>query len=208
MTLTRPDLLDPARTAVLVIDMQNDFVHSSGAGARAGYQVAHTQQVIAPMNEFLRAARAAGVLVLLLRQVAAEHNTSEARRVRGEALGWEPTTMCGIGTWGAELHADLGTEPSDIVVEKRRYSAFIATDVDLILRSNRIDTVVVCGTDGSVCVESTARDAYMHDYHVVVPEDLVGYGRPHLREPSLEALAVWFATVCRSSDIVDLWPTG
>jgi ureidoacrylate peracid hydrolase len=157
------------------------------------------------MNRFLRAAREVGVMVVLLRQVAADHTTSPARRVRGEALGWEPTTMCGVGSWGAELHPDLEVAQSDIIVEKRRYSAFIASDIDLILRSNRIETVVVCGTDGSVCVESTARDAYMYDYHVVVPTDLVGYGREHLRAPSLEAISVWFGSTCESSRILDAW---
>jgi ureidoacrylate peracid hydrolase len=185
--------------------MQNDFVHSDGTGAKVGYQVEHTQRIVEPMNRFLRAARAAGVLVLLLRQVAADHTTSAARRVRGEALGWKPTAMCGLGTWGAELYSELEAAESDILVEKRRYSAFLATDVDLILRSNGVETVVVCGTDGSVCVESTARDAYMHDYHVVVPRDLVGYGRPHLRDGSLEALAVWFGSVCDSGQIMRVW---
>jgi ureidoacrylate peracid hydrolase len=205
LTPVSRELIAPARTAVLVIDMQNDFVHSDGAGAKVGYQVEHTQRIVEPINTFLVEARSAGLLVLVMRQVAAEHNTSEARRIRGEALGWEPTSMCGVGTWGAELHSDLKVESTDIVMEKRRYSAFIATDVDLTLRSNKIETVIVCGTDGSVCVESTARDAYMNDYHVVVPRDLVGYGRPHLRGPSLEALSVWFGTVCDSADIVDAW---
>jgi ureidoacrylate peracid hydrolase len=157
------------------------------------------------MNAFLRAAREAGVMVVLLRQVAADHTTSPARKVRGEALGWSPTAMCGLGTWGAELHAALEVAETDLVVEKRRYSAFVATDVDLILRANAIATVVVCGTDGSVCVESTARDAYMYDYHVVVPTDLVGYGRDHLREPSLEAISVWFGTTCESDAISASW---
>jgi ureidoacrylate peracid hydrolase len=199
------DLVAPERTAVLVIDMQNDFVHDDGAGARVGYVVTHTQKILEPMNEFLRHTRAAGVKVILLKQVAAYHTTSEARRVRGEALGWAPTSMCGVGTWGAQLHGALEVADSDIVVEKRRYSAFIATDVDLILRANRIETVVVCGTDGSVCVESTARDAYMFDYHVVVPTDLVGYGRAHLRAPSLEVISTWFGTTCESMEILDVW---
>jgi ureidoacrylate peracid hydrolase len=199
------DLLSPSQTAVLVIDMQNDFIHPDGTGARVGYQVEHSQRIIKPMNQFLKAARAAGVLVLLLRQVAADHTTSPARRVRGEALGWKPTTMCGVGSWGAELHSDLEVADTDVWVEKRRYSAFIATDVDLILRSNGIETVVVCGTDGSVCVESTVRDAYMLDYHVVVPTDLVGYGRAHLRAPSLEAISVWFGSTCESAEIVGTW---
>ena len=199
------DLLSPNRTAVLVIDMQNDFVHCDGMGARVGYATEHTLRIVDPINAFLREARELGVLVLLLRQVAAEHTTSPARRVRGEALGWEPTAMCGVGTWGAELFDGLEVEDSDVPVEKRRYSAFVGTDVDLILRSNSIESVVVCGTDGSVCVESTVRDAYMQDYHVIVPRDLVGYGRPHLREPSLEAMSVWFATTCDSVEVLEAW---
>jgi ureidoacrylate peracid hydrolase len=199
------DLLSPRQTAVLVIDMQNDFIHPDGAGARVGYQVEHSQRIIEPMNRFLTAARAAGVLVLISQQVASDHTTSPARRVRGEALGWKPTTMCGVGSWGAELHSEFEVADTDIVFEKRRYSAFIATDVDLVLRSNGITTVVVCGTDGSVCVESTVRDAYMSDYHVVVPTDLVGYGRPHLRDPSLEAMSVWFGSTCESAEIVAAW---
>ncbi|ETW92050.1 MAG: hypothetical protein ETSY2_54730, partial [Candidatus Entotheonella gemina] len=112
-------------------------------------------------------------------------------------------------TWGGDFVAALKPLESEPVVVKHRYSAFVDTRLDLLLRSNGIRTVILPGVATHCCVESTARDAAMRDYYVVVPEDGVavrGKQRP-LHEASLEVLGTYFGLVAPLRDIETVWAT-
>lgn len=184
-----------ARTAVLVVDLQNDFCDPDGAMGRLGADVGANVEVVRKVVPFLAAARRAGCLIVFVRQIADELTTSPARRARMATMGRTSQTVCASGTWGAELHPALTIEAGDVVIDKTRYSAFVGTPLDLVLRSQGRDHVVVVGTAANVCVDSTARDAYMRDYHVIVPRDLVGHTKGHLADAALENLAIYFADV-------------
>ena len=131
-----------------------------------------------------------------------ESTDSEARLAhrRGHKL-----PVCVEGTWGADWFADLRPKDGDVVVTKHRFSAFINTPLDLILRSRRISTLVVTGTATNVCVESTARDGHMLDYYVVFPED--GTAAPDLpaHEATLHNIRKHFGDVVKAEEVAAVW---
>jgi ureidoacrylate peracid hydrolase len=94
---------------------------------------------------------------------------------------------------------------SDVVVQKYRYSAFAGTNLDLVLRSAGVRTVVCAGVSTNVCVEATAREAFSADYYVVLPEDACGSWSPALHEAALETARHRYAVVCASDELIDLW---
>lgn len=198
----------PEHTALLVVDMSNDFVHPDGkTAARAGRPVEHAQAVIPRMAALLDAARAAGVLV-----VHCQHTTMpDGRSASGPWLDARTRATYSVadvgldGTWGQQIIDELEPAPTDAIVKKHRYSAFAGTSLDLVLRSRRRRTVVCCGVSTNVCVESTAREAFSLDYYVVLPGDACASWDRRLHEASLESARHRYATVCASEDLIGLW---
>ena len=109
------------------------------------------------------------------------------------------------GTWGHALLDGLAPGPDDVLVDKHRSSGFVGTDLDTILRSNGIETVVVCGCMTEGCVESTVRHAAFLDYYPVVVEDVVASNTPALHDASLTVMRSQFR-VLSASEIVASWP--
>jgi nicotinamidase-related amidase len=89
----------------------------------------------------------------------------------------------------------LEPHEADYVITKRRYSAFVGTDLDLILRDNHIDTLFLTGTKTNVCIRATAQDAFEHNYRVIVPRDCVSTDKAHLHEANLEDIQKYLGRV-------------
>lgn len=202
------ELVDPKHTAVLVIDMQNDFCRDDGKAVAAGFKIDMIKESIPRIKRFLEAARDAGVLIIYT-----EHKyLPDWRSVSGayirflsKRFGWPPDKHWLVaGTFGAETVADLAPQKEDIVIEKWRSSSFSDTNLDLILRSNNIRTLIITGTVTQGCVESTARDTYFHDYYPVLVEDCVASDNPELHEASLKTMRSR-VDLLTSGQIVDLW---
>jgi nicotinamidase-related amidase len=122
-------------------------------------------------------------------------------------IDWELDNVrahCEDGTFGVELAPPLAPHPDDYVFTKRRYSAFVGTDLDLILRDNRIETVVLAGTKTNVCIRATAQDAFEHNYRVLVPRDLVSTDKPHLHEANLEDIGKYMGRVTTADEALAL----
>ena len=118
--------------------------------------------------------------------------------------------MCQVGTWGAELweeFAELWPKQREYVVIKHRFSAFAGTDLDMVLRSRRIDSVVLTGVVTNFCIESTARDAVSLNYKVIVLADCTAAKNRELHEFSLDIIAQSFGTVTTSGKVVKVWGT-
>ena len=202
MLTTLPEKLAPSHTALLVIDMQNDFCDDEGACARNGQDVRVVQAIVPTLHRLTQAARDAGATVIFIRVAHDETTNSDVfleRRVgRKEDVATE-------GTWGAEWFADLCPVANDIVITKHRFSAFINTPLDLVLRSRGIKTLVLTGTATNVCVESTARDGHMLDYYVVLPED--GSASPDVtaHEATLHNIRRHFGNVVPTAELVAVW---
>lgn len=143
------------RTAVIVIDMLNDFVTGSIKCDRA-------QRIIPPLQRLLAAARKAGVPVIY-------SNDCHLPEVDKEFKIWGAHAV--RGTDGADVIPELAPQPRDYVVPKRRYSGFYGTDLEMLLRELGVDTVILTGLHANMCVRHTAADAYFSDFNIVVPSD-------------------------------------
>lgn len=151
--------LDPRRTAVVVVDMQNDFVKPDGK-----LYVSAAQQAIEPIARLLEKARAAGALIIYTQDLHGEADPEY--EIWGEHVK--------AGTWGAEIVEELAPKPGDEIVPKPRYDAFYASRMEDVLRSHpQIDTLVITGTVTNICVLHTAGSAALRWYKVVVPKDAV-----------------------------------
>jgi len=155
--------VNPARMALVNVDMQLAFVEGTPLSAANGVAL------LGIVNKLSAACRAAGIMVI---------HTKHTTRADGTNLGTmgvlcDPVREGYIqeGTKTVELHAGLDVEPGDIVLEKPRYGAFSGTDLDMILRGNDIDTIIVSGICTNICCETTAREAGMRDYFVFFMED-------------------------------------
>lgn len=204
---TLRDTLNPKHTALVIVDLQNDFCSPSGAAERAGRDISYTRPVIANVNRLLSSARRKGVLVVFaafstLKSGISNRGSWIAQRQRSP---FSSATMCVDDSWGAEIVEDLAVNDSDIVVRKLRYSAFVGTPLDLLLRTNSIRTIVVTGVSTNCCVESTVRHGFDIGYHVVVPYDCVSSWDKDLHEATLNNVRYRFGLVVNSEDIVDLW---
>ncbi|MFY1638070.1 cysteine hydrolase family protein [Solwaraspora sp. WMMB335] len=182
-----PDRLDdkivPSRTALLVIDMQNDFVHDDGHCAKAFGRpmVTGFQGVVAPIKRLAAAARAAAVAVLYSRVVQQPDGSLASAVWLADNLrfGFEPL-HCMYGTWGWQIVDELAPQPGDAVFDKIRRSAFIGTQLDNMLRARDIRAIVATGIAGTGCVESTVRDAIERDYFTVVAADCIANNNAEL----------------------------
>lgn len=194
-------LQSPGRVAVVVIDMQRDFCAPSGAFAAAGIDISANQRIVEATNAFVTRLRAAGALVVWIRQLASPRHMSPAidRRLRRAP---ERFALCRLGSPGAELSDGLVVHPEDATVEKYRYSAFFGSSLDQVLRSACIQTVVLTGTAANGCVDSTARDASQLDYDVLIARDLTGHTDAALASAALQNLDRHFALVCTSDEIL------
>jgi ureidoacrylate peracid hydrolase len=202
--------LSPARTAVIVVDMQNDYVSEGGAEHRRAGSVASSQAIIPTLGALLQAARAAGVLVIYAKMTfdyARLRYFSEVEWAkRLHRYGTEP--MLVPGTWGHQVAPAIVPQPGDLEVEKHRSSAFVGTDLDLILRSNRVESVVVTGIVTQGCVLATALSASMNDYYVTIPSDCVASPTPDLHDATLALLRgslVLEDSILPSARIIDAW---
>lgn len=151
--------VDPRRTAVVVVDMQNDFVKPEGK-----LHVPAAQQAIDPIKRLLEKARAAGALVIYTQDLHGEDDPEY--RIWGEHVK--------AGTWGAEIVEELAPQPGDEIVPKPRYDAFYASRMEDMLRTHpQIDTLIITGTVTNICVLHTAGSAALRWYKVIVPKDAV-----------------------------------
>lgn len=168
------ELVEPARTAMLVVDMQNDFCHRDGYYGGLGIDLADIEAAVAATADLVVRAREAGVLVIWVQQTLLPAARADSpswlrRRTRG-TLAPEWTLD---GEWGQEIVAPLAPLPGEPIIKKHRSSAFVGTTLDLVLRSREIESLVIAGAVTQGCVESTARDATFHGYYVVLVRDCV-----------------------------------
>jgi nicotinamidase-related amidase len=189
----------PERTALVNVDMQNCFVQGYPSSAPGGLAL------LDRINRLAAACRDAGILVI---------HTSHVLRPDGSNIGvlGEINPMVkGIITKGSEsaaLHKNLVVDARDILLDKPRYGAFQSTDLELILRSRGIDTVIITGIATSVCCETTAREAAARDFHVfflsdgTATADMPGASAAELHKTTLATLGFLFAQVLTMDEMI------
>lgn len=184
---------NPNTTAVVVVDMQNDFVHEDGA-----LYAPNSGAAIDPVSDLLADARAAGAEVIYTRDVHPEGQFDDAYYY-DEFAQWGAHVV--EDTWGAELHDDLDVRDDDFVVNKRTYDAFHETNLDDYLTKQGLRDLLICGTLANVCVLHTASSAGLRDYRPVLVEDAVGYIEDAHKEYALEHADWLFGEVTTGDDI-------
>ncbi|HEY7063678.1 MAG TPA: isochorismatase family cysteine hydrolase [Chloroflexota bacterium] len=182
----------PPHTALLVVDMQNDYCAPGGASDRNGRPLGMIQGIVPALRRLVEAARAAGVMVVWAKYTlgpgSAGLSGPEILRRGHNFKGADATVK---GTWGHDVIADLPYRDDDLVIEKRRVSAFVGTDLDICLRGQGIKTLVVTGVMTQTCVETTVRDALCYDYYVAVVDDCCASGTPAPHETSIRNMATF-----------------
>lgn len=163
--------IDAVRAALVVIDMQNHFV-AEGFPA----EIALSREIVPTISRLARAMRAAGGLVVWIQTTAAgalEHWGNHHKYMLTPERAAMRLASLDEGADGFRLYPALEPMPNDLRIKKIKYSAFIAgsSDIDAQLRSRGIDTVLIAGTATNVCCESSARDAMMLDYRVIMVSD-------------------------------------
>ncbi len=200
---TLGERVDPRHTAIIVIDVQNDFCADDGAFAQMGCDLSMIQPMVPRLVGFIDHARTAGCLIVFVRglydEIYLSPNQIERRRRRNRS-----DSICRSNTPGFDYY-QVQPLDRDVQVTKHRYSAFIGTDLDLTLRSQEIKTIVMTGVATNVCVESTARDGAMLGYYVVFTSDCTATNDLHLHQPTLENIERYFGVVCSSFEIESVW---
>jgi ureidoacrylate peracid hydrolase len=188
---------------VLVIDVQNDYCHEDGVAAHAGKNITFLQQVAPRILGFLEQIRKFGIPIVHIHNEHSDWTISPSWRKR-HSPNPEPNTPCQVGSWGAEFYKVI-PEDSEYIIAKHRYSAFINTDLDLVLRSIGIKTIILTGIETNVCVESTARHGFMKDYYVVLLEDCVAAKGTAEHEATLFNIRNYFGAVTSSQKLIQAW---
>jgi nicotinamidase-related amidase len=219
--------LSPENAALLLVDFQNDFCAATGATGRTGASMNMIDAAVGRTRELLRSARENGVFVVHVRAEygKAWRSSSSPYRFpvegRREPAVWtasaadmsetrfndDETEVCRTGTWGAEFVDGLRPEPGEAVIAKHRFGAFAGTGLDQLLRARGVSGIVIAGVTTNCCVETTAREAVMREFSLIVADDCVGV-KDHLADlhrATLEALGTYFGLVRPSSDIIAAW---
>jgi nicotinamidase-related amidase len=207
---TLGELVDPARTAVLVIDIQNDYCHKNGAYGKLGIDLTLVDRAIGSLVPLLGNARKAGVKIVYTKAVTSQHRAEwSPAMIRYQMMVFkvkDPDLIPRFGlegTWGAEILDDLRPEPRDVVITKHRSDSFQGTMLAAILKSNRIDTIVLTGAVTEGCVEATARSA-SQDYHTLIVKDCVASNNVKAHEIALEFLALRY-DMPHSGELIRTW---
>ena len=192
------DSLDPARTALLIIDMQNAFVAPG-----APIEVPAARAIVAPINRLTKELRRRGVPVIWV-----------LHENRGDGRDWagffdafvapgrraEAAAALAAGSELQKLYPELETAPGDLRVSKNRYSAFINNDFAKKLKERGIDTLLIAGTKTNVCVECTARDAMMLDFKSVLVSDCCAALSDEEHRAALELFIQQFGDVLTANE--------
>ena len=196
--------LDPADTALVVVDMQN-FYMKEGASSYCS----HAQAIVLNVNRLVDAVRRFGCPVVWLR------NVTTAKSIKSWSRHYDRMTQARIDIRKRELAKDgegfkfwheMDVRETDRKVEKTRYSAFIpgASNLENILGEYSADTLIVCGVATDVCVESTARDAMMMNYRTIIVEDACAANSIKAHEVSLNSLYLNFGDVQTTDQIINV----
>jgi ureidoacrylate peracid hydrolase len=175
------------RSVLMVIDMQNDFVIDG-----AIMQVREAKNQLPKIRKLIDTCRELGVPVIYTMQetdpVFCPLEVAAIPRLNDAGMR--------KGTSGMQIVDDLTPDPGDIVIRKRRFSAFYQTDLEIILRNirgviNPVDAIIICGTVTNICCESTARDAFFRDYKVVFGTDICSANTPEAQAATLANMEIF-----------------
>ncbi|MDB5799216.1 MAG: isochorismatase [Rhodocyclales bacterium] len=191
-----PITIDPARTAVIVIDMQRDFLEPGGFGESLGNNVSLLQAAVGPIKALLTGARRKGMLIIHTRE---GHRPDMSDAPRAKVERGAPSMRIGApgpmgrilirGEPGQDIIPELYPLAGEPVIDKPGKGAFYATELLNILRNRDIESLIVCGVTTEVCVHTTVREANDRGYRCIVPGDCCASYFPEFHEMGLRMIA-------------------
>jgi ureidoacrylate peracid hydrolase len=204
------EVLDPTRSALLVIDIQNDFVHPQGWSARRSSDAPPLRHVIGPINALISAARDASIPIAYILVQHGPDIDAPNYRARYAARGMSAEdVLCARGTWGALLDAELmPPQAEDIQILRQTYDGFAGTNLHARLLARGAETVVATGVVTELCVRTTAEHAFALGYYTVVAEDATAASSATVQHVTLDGLRRFFGPVLPSRKIIELWKGG
>ena len=183
--------IDPQATAVLVIDMLNDFLVEGGRMVLPG-----GDHIVPKQKAVMNAARKINIPIIFV-------NDAHRPGLREDREFLKRGQHCIEGTWGAQVIDELRPSSGDFTITKRRFSGFFETDLDLTLKDLGIKILVVMGVVTNICVRSTIHDAFFRGYKVIVPTDCVEATGPREQESSLYDIETHFGDLTDATHIVE-----
>jgi len=194
--------LSEEKPALLIIDMQNAFLHPNGHLVKLGENNKPYLAIVPKIARLADLARSLGIPVIYFRHAyrpgyidggIVVHELFPSDKESG---GWLD------GTWDTEIFEPLKPRESDIVIKKNRYSGFFGTDLDQLLRNLGVNTLIITGIHSNVCCDSTARDAVFRDYRVYFVSDATAAVDETLHMATLRTIGKYFGRVLTTEEVV------
>jgi nicotinamidase-related amidase len=200
------DVLAASRCALLVVDLQHDFIHPAGWSARHHPEAPSLRHVIPPINRLVAAARAAGLPVAYVLMEHGPAVDAPNYRARYAHRGMEADILCAQGTWGAALDGEVAPpRAEDIRIVRHSYDAFAGTPLDRALRARGVETVIGTGVVTNLCVQTTIEHAFALGYYVVVAEDGTAAVDETVQRLTLDNFRRFFGAVLPAETIERHW---
>lgn len=198
------NLLDHRKTALLVIDPQNAFVHSKGTLGISGIDVGPAQRTIPVIKKLAEAFREAGAPVFWTKQEHTEidkrrerkrlpSHTSKRKKVSALANSWDAAFVDEV--------SELAHSVPENIIRKHRFGAFYETRLNTMLELHGVEAIFVVGATTNACVETSIREAYLRDYDVIAIRDAIAGVRPDWEETALEVWSHYLAYIADSGDV-------
>lgn len=199
------EVADPSRSALIIIDPQHDFCSERGAMAqRFGFDMQDIRAAVPRLNAFIERCRAQGILVVWVREIFSDQKMRPNQKAlwgAGDDIWLIREDSSGID-WYEDMIEPLPDEP---VITKWQYDAFEDTDLQLLLESRGIETLLMTGFTTNVCVETTARHGYIKGYYIVLVADCAGAPTPAEHEAGIFNIRTYFGHVTMSEELGEIW---
>jgi ureidoacrylate peracid hydrolase len=196
--------IDLGRPALIVVDVQNDFVHPDGKVGRGGDDMRPLLDAVDGINRLIRTARSANIPVAFVRVTHSPIVDNPAYRARYAVRGMAADDLlCADGTWGAELYADLEPPgPDELIVTKHAYDGFAVPELPAHLQAHGVDTAIITGVVTELCVIGSVAGGFEHGFHIIVPREATGSADPAAAEASLTLIRRYYGSVASIEDVV------
>lgn len=194
------------KSALLIVDVQNDFCSPEGVFGKKGFDLAHVEESVGCLGSLLHWWRSLDRPVIFVRTLHSRWTDSDiwVGRLEGSAREMK---ICRPNSWGAEFYR-VAPQEMDGVVTKHRFSGFVGTDLNLILRARGIESLLMTGVTTNVCVETTARDGFNLDYRILLVEDCCGAFSLEEHRATLHNIGKYFGVTAEWKTIKDILEGG
>ncbi len=198
-------IINNKNSVLLVIDMQNSFLHPDGTMSKLGFDCSKLRDAIPGTEELINNARLKGIPIIFTQYVYQQDFKDGGWLVDEISPELKKIELCVKGSWDADNYESVYPQNNEAVIEKNRPSAFISTQLESFLYSMSIENIFVCGVTANMCVETTVRDACQRDFRVFVAKDAIAEVDDDRMKVALMAMEYFFAKVNSVKEILELW---